>query len=535
MASQAAAKTTSDPKASAESQPREGEFAEQSTSTESASQDRLIILVKDLGSVKSMASFLGRRGVETFVTSQLNDAVDRLTQGWTRFVLLSMNFPHPKVELIPQLFAQSFTAETIAFGEQTDRKTSQKLTMSRAKNVIFGTASGPVVLMRLKQAQRQDGDPADEVENTRSSLASDESSSEDVRVKGGAGMGLGKSAVHVKGSVKSSASAVADSLQARQEAASRFMRALSESSAGESGEEKPVAMPEHDAALDADDGSSLASEGQRATKKKSDIIIQKGARGPAPKSIAEQISANAIEKAAGPVVESGPGPGRELYLHQEGAKSQAKGRPHVGSPQEAKSSASITESQPQLTPSQALLMPTRKSKVLEALQEGHLADLGQVEAPNSASRKMGHGGLVLPKPSSESTTVEPKSDVAEEASRRGIAEGGSPTEVSVTESTQTDVEFAARIALRKMYGEPRKERDTLIEYRSVAIVIVHIDSLTGTIMLAESRGTNSASTRLHLLEQEFFNALAERAVDALSESRGRGRSFFGGRHECRKS
>ncbi|HRK06318.1 MAG TPA: hypothetical protein PLZ57_00995 [Pseudobdellovibrionaceae bacterium] len=520
MASQAAAKTASDLNVGADHSPREGESTDQSASTESASQDRLIVLAKDVASVKSMSNFLNRRGVETFVTSQLNDAVDRLTQGWTRFVLLSVNFPHPKVELIPQLFAQSFTAETIAFGEQSDRKTAQKLTASRARNVIFGAASGPVVLMRLKQAQRQDEDPGGDVESTRSAAASDEAASEDVRVKGSAGMGLGKSAVHVKGGAKSSPNAVADSLQARQEAASRFMRALSESGAGEVGEEKAAATPELDEVLDADDESSLPTEGARATKMKSDIIIQKGARGSAPKSIADQITANASAKAAGPLVESGPGAGRELYLHQKGAKTQGKSQPHVGSPREAKSSPSIAESRPQLTPSQALLMPTRKSKVLEALQEGQLADLGQVTAMDSASRKTGNGGLVLPKPSSESKTKtsanETESRVAPGASPRAVAavnlsgEAALSGDASVTESTQTDVEFAARTALRKVYGEPRKERDTLIEYRSVAILIVHIDSFTGTIMLAEGRGTNSSSTRLHLLEQEFLNALAER-------------------------
>lgn len=528
MASQAAAKTTSDPNTGAESQPREGESTEQSASTESASQDRLIVLAKDVASVKGMSTFLNRRGVETFVTSQLNDAVDRLTQGWTRFVLLSVNFPHPKVELIPQLFAQSFTAETIAFGEQSDRKTAQKLTASRARNVIFGAASGPVVLMRLKQAQRQDEDPAGDVENMRSSVASDEAASEEVRVKGGAGMGLGKSAVHVKGGVKSSANSAADSLQARQEAASRFMRALSESGPGESADEKSSATAEHDEAAEGDEAASSLAQGQRATKKKSDIIIQKGARGSAPKSIADQISANASAKAAGPVVESGPGAGRELYLHQNGLngpKAAGKNQLHNSSSGEVKSSSAITESRPQLSPSQALLMPTRKSKVLEALQEGQLADLGKVTSPTSAGRPSSHGGVVVQKspapmernvrseptePSAQKPPLGAENAHAPEVSASGPTDGVQASEPSATHSTQTDVEFAARSALRKVYGEPRQERDTLIEYRSVAILIVHIDSFTGTIMLAEGRGTNSASTRLHLLEQEFLNALAER-------------------------
>ncbi len=476
-----------------------------SPSGEAAPQDRLIVLAKDVASVKSMSNFLNRRGVETFVTNQLNDAVDRLTQGWTRFVLLSVNFPHPKVELIPQLFAQSFAAETIAFGESSDRKTAQKLTASRARNVIFGSASGPVVLMRLKQVQRQDLGQRDDEETTRGA-AGPEDSSDEVRVKGSGGPGFNKS-VHVKGGTSA-----ADSAQAREEAASRFLRALNES--GESDRDNVSPTPDSESSERGESQDDLSQESSRTgTKnKKPEIIIQKGARGSAPKSVAEQIQANQSGKTPGSSFESGPGQGRKPSP-ELAADGKAPG--NAGSITERGSSGKISaakSSRPNLPSSHALIMPTRKSKVHEALQSGQLSaekshDIesskpGRQEAlgqpPQAPFEAHGSTPMKLePKPEASPKDAEPEISPAAPAL---------PTE----EATQTDIEIAARSALRRVYGEPRKEPDILLEYRSVVILIVHVESFMGTIMLAEGRGMSSASTRLPTLEREFLNALAER-------------------------
>jgi DNA-binding response OmpR family regulator len=152
---------------------------------ESAEQPiRLVILSKDASSVKATAGFLVRRGVEVFATTLFQEAVDKLASDWTRFILLSVNYPHPKIEMVPQLLAQSFNVDALVFSELGDRKSNTRLTASKAKHIIFGTVSGPVVLMRLTQILKEQNQPEDGAMSITksSSSAADDSS---INVKGG--------------------------------------------------------------------------------------------------------------------------------------------------------------------------------------------------------------------------------------------------------------------------------------------------------------------------------------------------------------
>jgi hypothetical protein len=145
---------------------------------------RLVILSKDAATVKASAGFLIRRGVEVFATTVFQEAIDKLASEWTRFILLSLNYPHPKIEMVPQLLAQSFNVETLVFAEQSDRKSSSRLTASKAKHIIFGSVSGPVVLMRLTQMLKEQNKDDDETTAiAKSSEAVNEETS--INVKGG--------------------------------------------------------------------------------------------------------------------------------------------------------------------------------------------------------------------------------------------------------------------------------------------------------------------------------------------------------------
>ncbi len=145
---------------------------------------RLVILSKDAATVKSTAAFLVRRGVEVFATTVFQEAVDKLASEWTRFILLSVNFPHPKIELVPQLLAQSFKVEALVFAELSDRKSSSRLTTSNAKHIIFGSVSGPVVLMRLTQILK-DQNQTDEEVTSFSKAAAGSAEDGSINVKGG--------------------------------------------------------------------------------------------------------------------------------------------------------------------------------------------------------------------------------------------------------------------------------------------------------------------------------------------------------------
>jgi hypothetical protein len=158
-----------------------------STNEENSSNEeplRLVVLSKDASTVKSTVSFLSRRGVEVFATTVFQEAVDRLASDWSRFVLLSVNFPHPKIELVPQLLAQSFNTEVLLFAESQDRKSSSKLTASKGKHIIFGTVSGPVVLMRLTQILKESQQKADDETTSISRSSSGVSDEGSIHLKG---------------------------------------------------------------------------------------------------------------------------------------------------------------------------------------------------------------------------------------------------------------------------------------------------------------------------------------------------------------
>ena len=150
----------------------------------------LVIVARDERSVRSTAAFLNRRGIPTKIVTNLNDAIEMLSKKQANMVLLSVNYPHPKIEMIPTLLNQSFDVESIIFAEDTDRKTTQRLSNTKARHVLFGQVSGPVVLMRVRHIEKENLDssatPAASVE-TETPTEKPEENSGAIKVGGGKG------------------------------------------------------------------------------------------------------------------------------------------------------------------------------------------------------------------------------------------------------------------------------------------------------------------------------------------------------------
>jgi hypothetical protein len=153
-------------------------------SVESAREPtKLLVLARDAASVRSTVSFLNRRDIRCEMVPSLNDVVDRLSNKEANMVLLSINFPHPRIEMIPLLLSQSFGVETIVFAEKTDRKSSQMLTSSKAKHVIMGRISGPVVAMRVRKIEKDLESALEGGENGRHGEKSDDGTAKDPQEK----------------------------------------------------------------------------------------------------------------------------------------------------------------------------------------------------------------------------------------------------------------------------------------------------------------------------------------------------------------
>jgi|GEM_PF-6103440 len=145
----------------------------------------LVVLAKNVSNVRSTVNFLERRGFAAKVANSLNEAVELFSRKEANMLLLSANFPHPKVEMLPVLMNQSFQIETILYAEDSDRKSSAKLNNAKTRHVLFGPVSGPVVMMKIRQIEREMNGEEDEGDASNSSrVTSSKEESGDIKVGG---------------------------------------------------------------------------------------------------------------------------------------------------------------------------------------------------------------------------------------------------------------------------------------------------------------------------------------------------------------
>lgn len=113
----------------------------------------IVIVANSVAGLGSVVSFLEKRGTKVFAFSDLQLAIECIKSRNPTAVLLSLNFSHPHVELLPVLFQTNFNTDCLAFAESDDRRTTAKLSSTKARHTIFGPLSGQVVLLRLRQIQ----------------------------------------------------------------------------------------------------------------------------------------------------------------------------------------------------------------------------------------------------------------------------------------------------------------------------------------------------------------------------------------------
>jgi hypothetical protein len=230
------------------------------SSTEAAATASLVIMAANANSVKGTIAFLARRGVNTKFVQNINDAIEIFAKKEATMLLLSMNTPHPKVDLLPQLMQQSFQITTIAFAEQSDRKTSTRLQNAKTKHVLYGPVSGPVILMKMRQIEKElAGVEASASENNSSGERNSnerENSTAGIKV-GGGNDDTNDNSIVLKG-------AKGGSIQEKIAAA---MKALNSDSAGADGKSNSAVGKGTD---DREVGSLARSGG---------VIVQKGSTG----------------------------------------------------------------------------------------------------------------------------------------------------------------------------------------------------------------------------------------------------------------
>lgn len=335
---------------------------------------RLIVLSKDAATVRSTVSFLSRRGVEVFATTVFQDAIDKLAAEWSRFALVSINFPHPKIELVPQLLAQSFNTEVLLFAESQDRKSSSRLTASKAKHIIFGSVSGPVVLMRLTQILKE------------SHRSEDDGSAAISRGSGDSGEAA---AIHLREHGKPTKN---------EEGLKRLMAELGEVTTDAEHQLKNLSNP---------------------------VVIQKGNRGQSLMAVPPPTA-------------------------------------------------------------------SKKGKVRENMTAGRLKPA---------------------QPKIDESKLRPNDVIVESGPGIGLKANADESSGGLSQNSVDILERCMRAALKECCGWPRDQKETLVDYRTVSVLVFNTSFFRGSVLIAVGRGAFDHSEMLKSIETEFVFQIIQAGVD----------------------
>lgn len=112
---------------------------------------KLLILASRPADFKSAIGYLRRRDYEVDISESLSQAIESVAAGTCDYLLLSIDFPNSRAEILPQVLEQTFNVAVIVFAEKQDRRTTQRLGSLKARNILFSQPSGPSIHARIKQ------------------------------------------------------------------------------------------------------------------------------------------------------------------------------------------------------------------------------------------------------------------------------------------------------------------------------------------------------------------------------------------------
>lgn len=112
---------------------------------------KVLILASRPQDLKSAVGYLHRRDYDVALSATLTEAIESIAAGTCDYLLLSIDFPNARAEILPQVLEQTFNVAVIVFSEKQDRRTTQRLGSLKARNILFSQPSGPSIHARIKQ------------------------------------------------------------------------------------------------------------------------------------------------------------------------------------------------------------------------------------------------------------------------------------------------------------------------------------------------------------------------------------------------
>lgn len=149
----------------------------------------IMIVAKNAKPLSQASAFLTRRGWPTTAVSNLSQAIELAAEKKPDFVLVSLNHANPAMPRFIDLVQTTFNSTVVAFAENMDTASNQKLNKSNFKYKVFGQMSGPNLhrsLRRILAEKYNIGGDDHKEENKREGRDKDD---DNVSVKGGANRG----------------------------------------------------------------------------------------------------------------------------------------------------------------------------------------------------------------------------------------------------------------------------------------------------------------------------------------------------------
>lgn len=111
----------------------------------------IMIVAKNAKPLSQASSFLTRRGWPTTAVSNLAQAIELAAEKKPDFVLVSLNHANPAMPKFIDLVQTTFNSTVVAFAENMDTASNQKLNKSNFKYKVFGQMSGPNLHRSLRR------------------------------------------------------------------------------------------------------------------------------------------------------------------------------------------------------------------------------------------------------------------------------------------------------------------------------------------------------------------------------------------------
>lgn len=139
-------------------------------------QIKVLILCKDAAVAQGYLKYLERKHVQGLVTKSLQEALKYLTESKPNYAVLSVNYPHPKIEIMPLLFMQTFSLTVIAFSEDTSMTSSAKVNRAKTPHKLQAPINGYKIYNKIQQIIRgANKTEAEESEDSSESKSSENS------------------------------------------------------------------------------------------------------------------------------------------------------------------------------------------------------------------------------------------------------------------------------------------------------------------------------------------------------------------------